>query len=159
MSKKSENKGLFVAMKLAADTLVGVKKLMKDLKLKDPIPDDDLHVTTMYSLKSVPKFKVDPDFRACSDEPEFELAVMGEGEFRALVLKFKSQALQERHEEIKDMGAVFTFSNYSPHLSLSYNVNEKNLRNGATKSKFRIKNPSFRICLTKEFFDVIEGFD
>lgn len=155
MSKEKENEGLFVAMKLAPDTLEQVKTLMKEIDLDNRLPDHELHVTTMFSLKEAPDFEIDPDFRACSDEPEFEFAIMGEEPFRALVLKFKSEALQRRHQEIREAGADYTYMSYLPHLSLSYEVDEDSI----ILDELNEKTVKFRICLSKEFSDTIEGFD
>lgn len=152
MSEEKESEGLFVAMRLAPDTLEEVKSLMKEIGLEEPLPDDKLHVTTMYSIKDAPDFEIDSDFRACSDEPEFELAMLGESPFRALVLKFDSSALQKRHQEIRETGADFTFLHYTPHLSLSYNVNEEEIN----LKELNEKIPKFRICLTNEFSEGIE---
>ena len=114
---KSYKNGNYVGMRLSAESVEKVKKLMKKLKLNQPVSDDDLHVTLMYSPE-----KGNPSFTPSNLEhvaTASEFALFGD-ENDCLVIKLQSDSLQARHADLLAFGFQHTYSEYSPHVTLSY---------------------------------------
>jgi hypothetical protein len=84
------------------------------------LPADDLHTTILYSKQP---------FDASDLEPDQELLVVPAGsDGRSLsrfgdgasVLRFNHQALQDRHQEMRDAGASSDYDEFRPHVTLTY---------------------------------------
>ena len=90
---------------------------MKENRIPNPIPTDKLHVTVVCSDNDVPSYMPDPTPLQISPAT-FRLDMMQE----ALVIKFKSDALEEQWQRSMNMGAKSRYQSFSPHISLSYKV-------------------------------------
>ena len=93
--------------------------------IQTPIEPDKLHCTLMYSEEAIPT----PDwgYNPMLARPTGEIRVMGEGEYRAIVVMLESSDLQQRHDEIKLMGGKPRHDVYLPHISLVYNPSDADI--------------------------------
>jgi hypothetical protein len=91
------------------------------------ISPDKLHVTVMYSVEAIK----DPDwnYQPLLARPTGEIKVMGEGEYRAIVVMLESDDLHQRHKDIKLIGGVPSYPNYQPHISLKYSPTDADIAN------------------------------
>lgn len=85
------------------------------------------HVTVMYSRTPVDWIKVGDDYLNGDENGKFTVAPGGPrlherlGENRdAVVLQFASSRLCWRHESMKESGCSFDFSEYQPHVTISW---------------------------------------
>ena len=82
-----------------------------------------LHVTIMYSTAQIDWMALGPSW-----EDEMVIAKGGPRVVERMnpdgpiALKFTSQTLKWRHDEMVEAGAVHPFSDYQPHLTLTYNA-------------------------------------
>lgn len=109
--------GTYIAVKFNADTLLRLQSLQKRAKLNNPIPLEELHATICYSrnpIHVVPKV----GNKVIAVHGFVENLETKNG--NAVVLRFDSPALLERHEQLKKLGATHDFPEYLPHISLSY---------------------------------------
>lgn len=107
--------GTYASFKLTEESAQALADWIEESGIIEPVPMEDLHVTTTYS-------EVDVDIKPSDksivlDHNEFEIAVFG----RALVLVVRSEELQEIHKAALDAGAVYKYETYKPHITLSYN--------------------------------------
>ncbi len=112
---------LYVSRKVvnAADLIAWAK----GQGFKTTLPADDLHVTVMYSPTAVDWMKAgqyiwnnDGTLLIPPGGPRV-LSQFGGG---AIVLEFASASLSWRHEELKRIGAEPTYTEYSPHVTITY---------------------------------------
>lgn len=90
------------------------------------LPEEELHVTICYSKNplnwSLLNFNLD------TKEIEVEEAEIEVFDGGAVVLKFESDYLKLRHEYFVQNGASFDFDEYNPHITLSYNEVEPEVK-------------------------------
>ena len=107
--------GTYASYKLSKESAQKLSDWIRDSEIIEPVPIEDLHVTTTYSEADI---EIEP-----SDKPivlkkeDFDIAVFG----RALVLTVKSDELQKIHKSAIEAGADYKYESYKPHISLSYN--------------------------------------
>ena len=89
---------------------------------KTTLPASDMHVTLLYSKRPVDPMAMGTGFTG-------EKVTVGEGGPRALerfgdavVLSFRSNELEWRHEQMVDDGASHDYGGYQPHITLSWTV-------------------------------------
>jgi hypothetical protein len=92
---------------------------MKEHNIPNPIPKDKLHVTVVCSECDVPGYTPDPAL-VMVNPASFKIDMMNE----ALVIKFRSDALEEQWQRAMNMGAKSRYPRFTPHVSLSYQVPE-----------------------------------
>lgn len=117
---KSEKKTLYIqrALRNADDLVAWAKKA----GFETALPADDMHVTLAFSKEPVDWDKVPrsdlPIMRVTGGKRSIErLGPDGE----AVVLRFESDELNARHNEIRSAGASWDWPGYKPHISISYN--------------------------------------
>jgi hypothetical protein len=107
--------GTYASYKLSKESAQNLSDWIRDSEIIEPVPIEELHVTTTYSEADI---EIEP-----SDKPiilkkeDFDIAVFG----RALVLTVKSDELQNIHKSAIEAGADYKYESYKPHISLSYN--------------------------------------
>lgn len=121
-------KGTFVGVKLDAASKQKILAMMAKLKLQEPIPEDKLHSTLVYSdKKSLDGFASNSSFGE-DNYPKVKPVNFnvfpnsqnpGTG---CLVMELDSDYLHSRHDEIVSKYDVQEkFPTYRPHITLSYN--------------------------------------
>lgn len=117
--------GSYIAVKPDEKTKEKIKEITKKLKLKNPIPVDELHVALMYS-----EGKGKPDFFASPDK-EYEAIGSGFALFGddkdTLVITLISPDLHQRFEDLSYRGFVHSYEKYRPHISLTYDYKGEKL--------------------------------
>lgn len=112
---------LYVSRKVinAADLIAWAK----GQGFKSTLPADDLHVTVMYSPTAVDWMKAGQDIWNNDGTlliPPGGPRVLSQFGGGAIVLEFASASLSWRHEELKRIGAEPTYTEYSPHVTITY---------------------------------------
>jgi len=98
------------------------KNLIASLNVQNPVEQDKLHCTIMYSRKPVPDAYTLLPFLPITAKAK-GYAIFGE----CLVLLLESDALHELHKDTMDMGATYDYSEYIPHITLSENNVEEDI--------------------------------
>lgn len=111
--------GLYVAAKFSEKTLDAIEDLQRELKVPNPVPRHKIHTTICYSRVHVPYVCASGSFEVATSG---KLEVWDTQDGRTLVLKLDSEYLKFRHQYARALGATHDFSDYSPHITLSYNV-------------------------------------
>ena len=114
---KSFKNGSYFGVVPDEEGMEKIKDLVKSLKLKNPIEDEKIHVTLMYSEdKGNPLI---PPSDLTYEAKPVGFALFGP-EKNCLVVKLESKDLQSRHNELLANGFIHSYDDYSPHVTLSY---------------------------------------
>ncbi len=112
---KETKKTLYVSRKVKNWSVL--KEFAKEQWMFDIENEEEFHVTIAFSKDKVNRSNFDPDEKEISvDLENIELSKLGD----AIVLKFKSEYLENRRNKFKEWGASRDFEDYTPHISLSY---------------------------------------
>lgn len=114
--------GTYVAAVPTEETIESIKKLQKRLNLKNPVPEEDMHVTIMYSKRGNPDLPPSDTFKVA--EP-LTFKLYGENK-NCLVLVLDSPDFEMRHQQLAVYGLAHTFTPYSPHITLTYDYQGEN---------------------------------
>lgn len=124
--------GAFVGAKFSEKSNDALVKFIKDANIPNATERDQLHTTVMYTYSDVPDLvdetgqSFDPPLIA--KPTKFEI-FNTQDDNDCLVLRIECDKLTERHEDIiADYGAVYTHDEYKPHITLSYNCNDINIK-------------------------------
>lgn len=121
--------GTFAGVHFSQTTLDKLVQYNIDADIPNKVPADKMHCTLLYSRKELPTYqplgKLDPPLIGkpmrlvkWPSQPD------GDGIITlCLVLLFDCDDLHERHNQImNEHGGTHSFSNYNPHVTLSYDV-------------------------------------
>lgn len=111
--------GLYVAAKFSDSTLDAIENLQRELKVPNPVPRHKIHSTICYSRVNIPYTTSQGSFEVARSG---HLEVWNHGDSPVLVLVLDSDYLKFRHRYARALGATHDFPDYTPHITLSYNV-------------------------------------
>lgn len=133
--EEQKHKGTYAGVHFDYDTKKRIQKYMKDNKIPNDLPLHKLHNTLIYSRKYLPKFKaqgrLDPPWTGEIVELDIFTGQPDEDGKKAkcLVLKFECAECTDRHHEIMDEhGATFDYDEYTPHVTLSYDMEDLEIK-------------------------------
>ncbi len=115
---------------------------MNETSIRDRIHTGKLHVTLLYAPDSNIEYTPSPEeVHRCS---VIGVDIIGEGKWRALVLKLESASLHEKFQSIIDTyGKIHSYPSLTLHVSVKYNPGEFDL--GKLRSRDLVgKNLWFR---------------
>lgn len=118
--------GTFVGVKF--DPVVTVEGLVEWTKnnITNPVKKEEFHSTLIFSSVKLKNFrplgKIKPSWTAIP--LQFKIWEVDEGLSHVLVLRINAPALITRHNQImrNHPEAVYDFSEYNPHIALSYDI-------------------------------------
>lgn len=142
--------GLFVAAFFDEETNQAINKYMTENKIPNAVMASSLHTTIVYSKIPVPEFEpnhsvnIDVDSRLQPIEC-WEVS----NNKKCLVLKLFSPYLQFRFQEAMECGATYDYAEYSPHITLSYDV-------GDEFDPSVLPQPEFTIRIIGEYCELLD---
>lgn len=127
---EAQKPGTYAGVDVDEDTEEAITAFMEANDIPNPIPPKKLHTTLLYSRKHLPEYKaqgkIDPPYIGVPTE--LEIWKTQDKQANCLVLKYDCPELVERHKFLmKEHGATFDYEQYTPHLTLSYNIGELTL--------------------------------
>lgn len=125
-------RGSYFGVKPTKETIAAMKEFMGDHRVPNPLDDDKLHATVVYSRAfcgAQPLGKLNPKwkgkFRAFDLFPTSAKVNESEKPNSCLVLKFDCPEIHDRHHFLrKHHGATHDFPTFDPHMTLSYDVGD-----------------------------------
>ncbi|QPI13971.1 RNA ligase [Serratia phage 4S] len=124
--------GLYVCAKFSEQTLDDIEALQTALKVPNPVPRSKIHSTILYSRVNVPYIAASGSFEVAESGT---LEVWDTQDGKTLVMKLESDYLTTRHKYGRAIGGTHDFPDYTPHVTLSYNVGALKFE-GSHKLKF-----------------------
>ncbi|ADO19497.1 hypothetical protein [Escherichia phage PSD2001] len=119
MTLNEVSEGLYVAAKFSELTLDALENLQRSLKVPNPVPREKFHSTICYSRVNIPYVVASGSFEVANSG---HLEVWKTDDGSTLVLVLDSDYLSCRHMYARALGATHDFPDYTPHITLSYNV-------------------------------------
>jgi 2'-5' RNA ligase len=97
--------------------------------LSPMIGPEDMHVTIAYSREPVNWQAMGKGAQEVHIAPDHTRSLDAFGQDKsATVLKIRSPELQQRHQQFRRLGASWDWSEYAPHITLSYSKQDRDLR-------------------------------
>ena len=119
MTLNEVSEGLYVAAKFSELTLDALENLQRSLKVPNPVPREKFHSTICYSRVNIPYVVASGSLEVANSG---HLEVWKTDDGSTLVLVLDSDYLSCRHMYARAIGATHDFPDYTPHITLSYNV-------------------------------------
>ncbi len=128
LKEKNEEKGTYAGVRFSQDDEDVIVDLVKEMGLPNPIEKEEIHLTLLYSRKQLPNYKPATSTDMWAYPKGFHIFTGGNGK-AILVLKLDAPALHKRHIDLmKEHGATYDFPEYIPHITLSYDVGDMDLK-------------------------------
>lgn len=134
INEVKELPGTYAGVGFCDDTIKRIKTFIEENEIPQPVPDDKLHSTVLYSRKHLPDYQAAGEYEQPYEgtPTEFDLWKSQPDEngetSNCLVLQYDCDPLVERHNSLmQEHGATFDFDEYRPHVTLSYNVGDLDL--------------------------------
>ena len=119
--------GTYVSVKYSILTTSLLSRWMEIKKIPNPVSQEKLHTTVLYSRKQLDKehhvniSKTQLEVRSWRFSPD-RLDIFGEGQEQILVLRIKAPELIWIHDGLIYNGGTHDFPLYDPHITLSYDI-------------------------------------
>lgn len=138
--KRKAARGTYSGIKPSKESVEKLEAWMEKNKIPTPVKSNKLHVTILYSRKYLPNYKaagkIDTPYKAKVKEfavwkttPEDPT----EEKKNCLIVKLDCPELIKRHKLLmKEHGATFDYDDYTPHITLSYDIGDLNVKKLAT---------------------------
>lgn len=124
--------GTYAAVKYSVETRNKIAKFIKELDIPNPLATSKIHTTVLYSRKFLPNLKSEvtkfktpltatmKGYDVWKTRPED-----GSDPTDCLVIKLDSPELTTLHNVLMDLHkATYDFEEYTPHISLSYDIGD-----------------------------------
>lgn len=119
-SRTKNPDGSYVGLKFDDEAKNKILTIAKELGIEDISPED-LHVTLVYTYDYMDGFKPEGKLSEPIEFSPVGFDLFGD-ENDCLVLKLASDTAHDRHQAlVKTYGVTPTYSDYKPHVTLSYN--------------------------------------
>lgn len=120
--------GTYIGVRFSKKTLTSIRKYIKDNNIPNGLPSKKLHSTVIYSRKYCPDMKPagELDKSLVGIPLSFKIwTSSGDTKTNCLVLTYKCTDLIARHKQLMDdHNATFDFDEFTPHITLSYDVGD-----------------------------------
>jgi 2'-5' RNA ligase len=114
--------GTFIGMRISDKTSQAIQDYCKENSIPEPIDPEDMHVTICYSLVPKPDYPVDSNRKFINkDVKGRSFDVFGDDK-NCLVLKIRSNTLNQMHQRALDSGLTHTYPDFTPHITFSYGL-------------------------------------
>jgi 2'-5' RNA ligase len=141
--------GCFIGLKLTSESLKVVVELQKQLSLKHPILESNLHLTLLCSHDVIEK-EIQIDSKLL-----FQSSVIGLRQLKKLdgksmlVIALKSNELSNRHLDLqKNNNINHYYNNYKPHITIADEISKED---AIVIKKVILKE--FKLILTEEYME------
>lgn len=124
---EAKKEGLYAAVKFSEDTLNRILKFAEAANIPNLLKVEDFHSTLAYSRKPVNDFTPISELNEEGIPSSFEIWESPPNAFKpektfCLVLKYDSDYMHKRFNEIMALGATYDYDEYKPHMTFSYDV-------------------------------------
>ncbi len=132
MQEGKKPAGTYVGVRISEKSKDALISASKKMEVPNKIDKDKMHITLIYSRKHLPEFEAEGKFKEPKIVSVDKLKIFPtqEGDGKVLVVVLDAPALVKRNKEImKEEGATSDFPKYTPHITLSYDVGDFDIKN------------------------------
>ncbi len=118
-----KNNGKYITLKPDEQSKAHLLSLIKKLRLENPVQENDLHITLIYSKevrKEANDYKINQK-EYTVNASHFDL--YGDNK-DCLVIAIDSEELHKKHNFLKENGFQHSYEKYNPHITIAFNVSE-----------------------------------
>lgn len=128
--KDAHKNGTYISVKPDKQSKDALRDWAVTNKIPNPLDVKDMHCTVIYSRKGIPEAKhYDMELPINAKTSGLKIFKQQNGK-NCLVTVVKSKDLSAHHETIMDKyGATYDFDTYIPHITLSYDIGDLDLKN------------------------------
>lgn len=127
--------GTYAAVTFSKSTLDKLSQFCKENAVENVLPRKKMHTTLIYSRREMQKYVAHGDLTEPLVGTPTELLVWDtrsedkdKQPSRCLVLKYTCAALEARHKELmKEHKGTYDFDTYVPHITLSYDIGDRDI--------------------------------
>lgn len=121
--------GTYAAVKFSEKTIESLVELQEKLGIPNPLASSEFHSTLLYSRKNLPNYipigELTPVVTSDTEDFTLDIWPSNGGDKNVLVLIYPCEWLSSRWKELmEEHDATWDFPDFTPHVTLSYNVGE-----------------------------------
>ena len=133
---KKDPDGTYVGVKLSKKSKTELFNLAKDLKIPNMLDKSKYHITVIYSRKYLPTFEALGKYDKPIIATPQKFSIFGaKNDENCLVLELNCPEIIKRHKHIMKLyDAVYDFDVYKCHITLSYDVEDFDIKNVSYES-------------------------
>lgn len=128
--KANAKNGTYAGVCFSEKTNKQLEKFCKDHDIPNPVTSSKFHTTLLYSRKPLPDYKAAGKY----DEPligkptNWDVWKSQDGA-NCLILEYSCPKLKKRHNKLmKEHEATYDFPEYKTHVTLSYNIDDFDIK-------------------------------
>lgn len=132
MQEGKKPAGTYVGINISEKSKDALISASEKMKVPNKIDRDNMHITLIHSRKHLPEFEARGKFK----EPmvvsvdKLKIFPVQDGDSKVLVVVLDAPDLEKRNKKImKEEGAISDFPKYIPHITLSYDVGDFDIKN------------------------------
>ena len=123
---QTESSGIYIAIKYNPYSAIKLKDIAENYGVPNIIPIDKFHTTLIYSTKGADNVEIYENMQYIALPDKLDIWTSQSGE-KCLVLKINCKQLVDRNKELMDKYQfVSDYPEYTPHITLSYDIGEWN---------------------------------
>lgn len=126
-----EQIGTYAAFEVGATTAKQIKNFCEDFNIPNPVDPEDMHCTVIYSRKFLDGFEPQGFLYASiiGTNPILEVWPTQSGK-KCLVARIEAPDIEGRHQDLMSYwGATYDFDEFIPHVTISYDIEDRDLGN------------------------------
>lgn len=138
-----KTKGTYAGIRFSENTKNSIEAYMRETRIPNMLDKEKLHSTLLYSRKHCPDYQPNEKLSLTGKPDGFVVwnTQAPEGSdrdtTRCLVLKYECPELVDRHFQLRhEHGATHDFPDYTPHITLSYDIGDMDVDQLPDISKF-----------------------
>jgi hypothetical protein len=127
-------KGTYAGVRFDDATTDAVLRYIDENNIPNGLNPSSMHTTLLYSRKFLPDYEaqgtIDPAYEGTPTTFDVWQSTSDDGSSsNCLVIKYDCPELTKRHEYLmKTHGATYDFPDYTPHITLSYNIGNMDIK-------------------------------
>lgn len=119
--------GTYAGYRLDTDSEEALMEAIKSMNIPNPVSQEDLHITLLYSRKFLPDYEPAKDTNIIVTPSKFTI-FDGQDGSKVLVLILDCGQCIDRHIRLMAYyDATYDFPEYIPHITLSYDIGDYSL--------------------------------
>lgn len=128
VERRSEPRGSYYGVRPTPETIAAMHEFLKTYDIPNPVSLDDAHCTIIYSklpCSEPPLGDLDPHWQALFAQYNVWPTNPKNGmSTKCLTAGLHSPDMHDRHQHLLMCGAVHSFPEFKPHMTLSYDIGD-----------------------------------
>lgn len=119
--------GTYAGFRLDTDSEKALMQAIKSMNIPNPVSQEELHITLLYSRKFLPDYEPAADTNIEVRPLKFNVFNGRDGSKILVILLDCAECLKRHFKLMRDHTATYDFPEYIPHITLSYDIGDYTL--------------------------------